>query len=125
MITIIYDGECPLCQDYVRRLRLVEVAGGVALVDARTTHPAVITAWQNGYDLDQGMLALIGNNAFYGSEAVAALARLSSSSTLFNRLNHAVLSRSGVSRILYPLFKAARRMALTVKGKPALNNPLN
>ncbi len=125
MITIIYDGECPLCQDYVCRLRLAEVAGGVALVDARTTHPAVITAWQNGYDLDQGMLALIGNNAFYGSEAVAALARLSSSSTLFNRLNHAVLSRSGVSRILYPLFKAARRMALTVKGKPALNNPLN
>ena len=85
----------------------------------------MITAWQNGYDLDQGMLALIGNNAFYGSEAVAALARLSSDSTLFNRLNHAVLSRSGVSRILYPLFKAARRMALTVKGKPALNNPLN
>ncbi|NBS02910.1 MAG: DUF393 domain-containing protein [Rhizobiales bacterium] len=125
MITIIYDGECPLCQDYVRRLRLAEVAGGVELVDARTTHPAVITAWQNGYDLDQGMLALIGNNAFYGSEAVAALARLSSDSTLFNRLNHAVLSRSGVSRILYPLFKAARRMALTVKGKPALNNPLN
>ena len=125
MITIIYDGECPLCEDYVSRLRLAEVAGGVELVDARTTHPAVITAWQNGYDLDQGMLALIGNNAFYGSEAVAALARLSSDSTLFNRLNHAVLSRSGVSRILYPLFKAARRMALTVKGKPALNNPLN
>ena len=61
MITIIFDGECPLCQDYVRRLRLAEVAGGVELVDARTTHPAVITAWQNGYDLDQGMLALIGN----------------------------------------------------------------
>ena len=125
MITIIFDGECPLCQDYVRRLRLAEVAAGVELVAARTTHSAGITAWQNGYDLDQGMLALIGNNALYGSEAVAALARLSSDSPVFNRLNHSVLSRSGVSRILYPLFKAARRMALTVKGKPALNNPLN
>ena len=125
MITIIYDGDCPLCQDYVRRLRLVEVAGGVELVDARTAHPDVLTAWQNGYDLDRGMLAVIGTNAFYGAEAVAALARLSSSSTLFNRLNHAVLSRSSVSRIFYPLFKAARRLALMAKGKSALNNPLN
>ena len=24
MITIIYDGDCPLCADYMRRLRLVE-----------------------------------------------------------------------------------------------------
>ena len=70
-------------------------------------------------------LAVIGTNAFYGAEAVAALARLSSSSTLFNRLNHAVLSRSSVSRIFYPLFKAARRLALMAKGKSALNNPLN
>ncbi len=125
MITILYDGDCPLCQDYVKRLRLVEVAGPVVLVDARSDHPDVIKAWQNGYDLDQGMVAIIGNSAFHGAEAVAALARLSSPNTLYNRLNHLVLSRAWLSRGVYPLFKAARRLALALTGKTALKKPLN
>jgi predicted DCC family thiol-disulfide oxidoreductase YuxK len=125
MITIIYDGDCPLCQDYVRRLRLVEVAGEVVLVNARSDHPSVIEAWQSGYDLDQGMLAMIGTNVFYGAEAVAALARLSTTNTLFNRFNHAVLSRPNLTGRLYPLLKAARRIALMLRGKGSLDNPLN
>ena len=125
MITIIYDGDCPLCDDYIRRLRLVEAAGAIELVNARSDHPCLLEAWQNGHDLDQGMVVMIGNTVFYGAEAVAVLARLSTTNTLFNSLNHAILSRPGVSKRLYPMFKAARRLALLFTGKTRLVNPLN
>ena len=59
------------------------------------------------------------------NEAVAVLARLSTTNTLFNSLNHAILSRPGVSKRLYPMFKAARRLALVLTGKTRLVNPLN
>jgi predicted DCC family thiol-disulfide oxidoreductase YuxK len=123
MILIIYDGDCPLCRDYVRRLRLIETAGGVELVDARSGHPAVLSHWKAGFDLDQGMVALINGTTFYGAEAVHALARLSTTDTLFNRLNYRLLARPRLARSLYPLFKAARRVALFVTGRKPLIGP--
>jgi predicted DCC family thiol-disulfide oxidoreductase YuxK len=41
-IVIVYDGDCPLCQAYVRRLRLKETAGSVRLMDARRGRRALL-----------------------------------------------------------------------------------
>jgi predicted DCC family thiol-disulfide oxidoreductase YuxK len=124
MITIVYDGACPLCHDYVKRLRLVEAAGEVALVDARADAQRTLTYWAKGHDLDEGMIVVIGDAVFHGAEAVTALAQLSSTSTLFNRLNHWTLSHGAVTRLIYPLMKLARRLALHVTGRKGLANPI-
>ena len=125
MITIIYDGDCPLCKDYVRRLRLVEAAGEVALIDARANTPTVQVYWDKGYDLDQGMIVVVGDTIFYGADAVTALARLSSDNTLFNKLNHWALVHEPLARLAYPLMKMARRIALWVRGRKSLANPIS
>jgi predicted DCC family thiol-disulfide oxidoreductase YuxK len=116
MLLIIYDGECPFCNDYIARLRLQARCGPVMLVNARESSPTVSAYWQAGFDLDQGMVAVLDGNPFYGAEAVALLAELVHPDDLFNRLNRWLLSQPSVSKALYPLFKRARRIALAIKG---------
>lgn len=125
MITIIYDGDCPLCHDYVKRLRLIEAAGEVALVNARADAQTTQAYWAQGHNLDEGMIVVVGGAVFYGAAALTTLAQLSSTSTLFNRLNHWLLSHGTVTRLLYPLMKLARRVALRLKGRPRLERPMN
>ena len=125
MITIIYDGECPLCHDYIHRLRLIETFGAVELLDARAGSQLTQSYWAKGYNIDEGMIVVIGDAVYYGAEAATALARLSSNSTLFNRIYHWILSHKAISKLAYPLMKACRRIALRVKGRKGLANPVN
>jgi len=125
MITIIYDGDCPLCNDYIHRLRLVESCGAVQLVDARAESALTRSYWALGYDLDEGMILVVGDAVYYGAAAATALARLSSNSTLFNRIYHWILSHETIGKLAYPLMKACRRIALRLKGRKGLANPIN
>ena len=125
MLTIVYDGDCPLCKDYVGRLRLMETIGEIALIDARANTQAAQTYWDLGYDLDQGMIVASGKTIYQGAAAVTALARLSSKNTLFNKLNHWVLAHAPLTRLAYPLMLLARRLALWLRGKTRLENPIN
>lgn len=125
MITIIYDGDCPLCDNYIHRLRLVENCGAVHLVDARTDTALTRSYWAQGYDLDEGMIVVVGDAVYYGATAATALACLSSNSTLFNRIYHWILSHGTIAKLVYPLMKACRRIALRIKGRKGLANPIN
>lgn len=71
------------------------------------------------------MIVIIGDAVYYGAEAATALARLSSNSTLFNRIYHWILSHETIGKLAYPLMKAFRRMALRLKGRKGLVNPVN
>ena len=116
MLTIVYDGECPFCSDYISRVRLQAHCGPVMLINARDRNQSVAAYWQAGFDLDQCMVAVLDGQAHYGANAVTLLARLSDPSDLFNRLNAWLLARPSLLAFLYPVFKRARRAALAVKG---------
>lgn len=120
---IIYDGDCVFCNNYVRLLKLKEAIGEVELVDARSGDPRVERFWHEGYDLNQGMLFIHKGRVYHGDEAINVLASLSSNSTIFNRINGAVLSNVQTARVLYPLLKLGRRFVLLVRGKKLLRHP--
>jgi predicted DCC family thiol-disulfide oxidoreductase YuxK len=116
MLLILYDGECPFCSDYIARLKLKAHCGPVTLINAREPSPVVSAYWQAGFDLDQGMVAVLDGNPFYGAKAVALLAELANPDNVFNRLNQWLFSHPSLSEALYPLFKRARRITLAMKG---------
>lgn len=120
---IIYDGDCVFCQNYTRYVRLRDSVGPVELLDARSGDPRVTRYWREGYDLNEGMLFVHQGRIYHGAEAVSVLAGLSSSSTLFNRLNRALLVRPSWSRIIYPWLKSGRRLTLFLRGKGLLDAP--
>jgi predicted DCC family thiol-disulfide oxidoreductase YuxK len=114
---IVYDGECPFCTRYVTMLRLKAAVGEVRLVDARSDDPAVDRIRDAGLDLDEGMALIQGDEIFHGDDCIHRLALMSTPSTLFNKLNGAIFKSPTASRLLYPLLRCGRNMALMMLGR--------
>ena len=120
MILIIHDGACPFCSAYVRLLRLREQTGAVELLNARETDARIAHYQQQGYDLDQGMLVVMGDVIHAGADALHLLAVCSSPLGWFNRCNVWLFSSCGRARFVYPLLRAGRRIALLMLGIPLI-----
>jgi predicted DCC family thiol-disulfide oxidoreductase YuxK len=117
---IVYDGECIFCQNYVKFMRLRETVGPVELLDARSDDPRVRQFWQQGLDLNSGMLFVYQGRTYHGHEAISTIASLSSDSTFFNRFNRLALSNRRGAALIYPLLKAGRRATLLLRGRKLL-----
>ncbi len=110
-LRVFYDGECPFCSQYVTMLRLQKTAM-VELIDLRTANQTKRELELAGYELDQGMVVADGGRLYGGADAVAYLAALSTRSGLLNRLNRAIFSHAQAARLLYPLLRSGRWLAL-------------
>lgn len=111
---LVYDGDCPLCSQYARMLRLRESVGPLELVSARDEHPVVDSLIEEGFDLDEGMAFIHLGSVYFGDDAIARMAMLSSPISFFNRLNASVFKRPRLAAAMYPLMKAGRRLSLWI-----------
>jgi len=75
-----------------------------------------------GLDIDQGMVVKMDGEIYYGSDAIHALALISSRSSFFNHLNYWMFKSRRVSRIVYPALKFSRNLLLKILGKTKINN---
>lgn len=121
-ILLIYDKECPACNRYCQIVRIRESVGKLKIVDARESSDVMDEITQRGFDIDQGMVLKMGNQLYYGADAIHALALISSKSGFFNRLNYWVFKSKIVSSFLYPLLRFFRNMLLKIMGKTKINN---
>ena len=117
---MVYDGDCPLCNAYVTRMRLQKAAGQLHLVDARQEPELVKQLQHQGYRLDDGLLLSIGDQHFHGAEGMKVLALMSSRSGWFNRLNYRLFGSRRVANTLYPALVAGRRALLWLLGRKPL-----
>jgi predicted DCC family thiol-disulfide oxidoreductase YuxK len=115
---VIYDSECPFCTNYVRLVRLRETVEDVRVISART---AGVAAWaaRHGFDLEQGMLARIDGTPHHGAEAMWVISTLTSSSR-FSRMIRPLLSCLACVRMIYPVLRSSRRLALAALGRSRL-----
>jgi predicted DCC family thiol-disulfide oxidoreductase YuxK len=120
-LVVIYDGQCIFCNSYIKLLRLRASAGEVLLRDARAGNLVKQVKSTLGLDLDDGMLVLYGDRAYYGADGMHILASLTSRSNAWNALTAFVFRRRWLARLLYPLLKAGRLMALFLLGRPRIN----
>lgn len=119
-ISIVYDGECPVCSAYVTMLRL-RALGEVELIDARDDdHPLVRSLEASGVDLDEGMAVKVGEELYLGDQAVQRMALMTSRSSVFNRLNFWVFRSETRSRLLYPILRAGRNLLLSLLGRKSI-----
>jgi predicted DCC family thiol-disulfide oxidoreductase YuxK len=117
-VTILYDGECIFCSNYVALLRLRENAGPVALVDARGGDARVRAAMARGVDFDSGMLVIHGGRDYMGGDAVHLLAMLSADNPrAFPQLVHWLVRTPARARWAYPWLRAGRNLALRLRGQ--------
>jgi len=121
-ILLVYDKECPACNNYCQVLRIREGVGELNIINARENSAVMEEITAQGLDIDQGMVLKMGGQLYYGSDAIHALALISSRSGIFNHLNYWIFKSKSMSRFLYPLLRLCRNLLLKVLGKTKINN---
>ncbi|HEX5057621.1 MAG TPA: DCC1-like thiol-disulfide oxidoreductase family protein [Gammaproteobacteria bacterium] len=121
-ILLVYDKECPVCDNYCRVVRIREGVGDLRLVDAREHTEVLREITALGWDIDQGMVLKMGGRLYYGSDAIHALALISSRSGFFNRINFWIFKSRRLSAVLYPVLRSCRDLLLKLLGVTKINN---
>jgi predicted DCC family thiol-disulfide oxidoreductase YuxK len=114
---ILYDGDCIYCQKYTEFVRIRQSLGSVVMEDLRK-HPSIIKMLrENNIEPNEGMLFVTEDKFYWGSDAIHALAQVSTHSGVLNRLQKTILGNRNLSRLFYPLMKIGRRVTLFLRGK--------
>lgn len=121
-IVLIYDRECPACDNYCQVVRIRESVGQLRILNAREDSPELREITAAGLDIDDGMVLKVGAQLYYGADAIHALAMMSSKRGWFNRLNHLIFRSRRLSRWLYPVLVRCRLVLLKLLRKSRINN---
>ena len=121
-LSLVYDKQCPACNYYCQLIRINETVGELTLIDARDDDPIMKKITAQGLDIDQGMVLVIEDILYYGSDAIQALALMSSHSGLFNQLNYQIFKHPVIAKNLYPLLRISRNILLKLLRKSKINN---
>ena len=121
-VLLVYDGECPACSRYGQIVRVREDVGRLVVVDAREDTPIMREITAAGLDIDEGMVLKLGDELYYGSDAIHMLAMIGSRSGPLNRLNYRLFSSPRVARALYPVLRAGRGVLLKLLRRSRINN---
>ena len=121
-VVVVYDKHCPACDYYCNMVRIRESVGRLVLLDARAAGPLMDAITARGWDIDQGMVVKVGDELYYGSDAIHVLALLGTNRRLFNRVAYWSFRSTAMSRILYPMLRFFRNMLLKTLGKTKINN---
>jgi hypothetical protein len=119
---LVYDGECPVCNTYIKYIRIRETVGRLHLVDARHPSPLLDEVTAAGLDIDHGMVLKFKDVIYYGSDAAYVLTMLSSPTGIFNRLNYYFFGSKIGAHIFYPAGKAFRTILLKLLGIKYIEN---
>ena len=107
---ILYDGECPFCDNYIKLMNLKSIIPEIQILDAHNHHDMVIHFRNNGLEINDGMILSLDGAVYYGSECVHALAMLTNNNTTFYKLNKVMFQNKQLARILYPILVYLRKL---------------
>jgi predicted DCC family thiol-disulfide oxidoreductase YuxK len=121
-ILLVYDHECPACNSYCQIVKIRESVGDLIIVDARAETEILNEITAQGLDIDQGMVLKMGDQLYYGADAIHALALIGSRSNVLNRINYWVFKSKTRSDLFYPILKSCRNILLKILRKSKINN---
>jgi len=114
---ILYDGECPVCGEYLSLLKIRELAGEVELVNARSRPDLVEDLRTVGYEINDGIVLAHRGGIAYGASALSLIAQLDESGRRLNRASAAVFRLPVIGEDLYDVLKAGRKLLLRLLGR--------
>ena len=115
--TLIYDGECPFCNQFAELLEIKSKLKNIKILDGRKNLTLIKSFLDKGYDLDKGAILFKDEEIFHGADAINTICKKinnPSSSLLF--LLSSVFKSNKRTNLIFPLLVRARRFALISKG---------
>jgi predicted DCC family thiol-disulfide oxidoreductase YuxK len=114
---ILYDGECPVCGEYLNLLKIRELVDEVELVNARSRPDLVDGLRAAGYEINDGIVLAHEGGIVYGASALSVIAQLGESERTINRASAAVFRVPVIGEIFYAVLKAGRKLLLRLLGR--------
>ena len=121
-VTIVYDGECPVCTAYGCTVELEPGQGQLNRINARDDAAIVDQLTRAGVDLDEGMAVMRDGRLYHGADAVHIMALHGSRRGLANQLNHLLFRSRARAHALYPAMRAGRNLLLRLLGRRPIGN---
>jgi len=118
-ITILYDGDCPMCRLYSQHRALSEKQHRITLLDARE-NPALVAHYRTqNWDVNDGFIVKVGGAEYFGLDALTALNRLAHPNWR-TRFMDWCLTRPRLGPFIYRNLARTRRLLLRLKRRPLI-----
>jgi hypothetical protein len=113
-LSIVYDGECPFCANFVKLYSISKKVSGIELINARQ-RPALVREFRSkGMEINEGMIVTWRGRHYFGAEGMHLLAILGNDSGVVGILNRLLFRNRKIAAAAYPLLVAGRRMTLAL-----------
>ena len=121
-IMLVYDKDCPVCNKYCQMVRVRDSFDQFQIVNAREGGKILDEITARGLDMDQGMVLIVGDQYYFGADAMHALALMSHRVGFFNKLNYWMFKSKGLSKVIYPILRFCRNLLLKFLGRKKIKN---
>ena len=123
-VWFVYDGECPICSLGASLYRVRQQVGALHTLDARTepNHPVMQEVNAAQLNLDEGMVIKYADQLYQGDAALHLMAKLGANTNPLTALGNGLFKSRTLSKLCYPSMKAARNIALKLKGVGQIGN---
>lgn len=122
-VSIVYDGECPICRNVVRASRLRDRTAELELVNARRDRVDDIQGRNlRDLDFDQGFAVVIDGEIHHGADGARMLSALTRPNGAVYGLFRWLMANESRSRAWYPVLRAGRNLLLRVLRVPKFND---
>jgi len=118
-LVLVYDGECPLCSQSAKAVRLTLRAGKLILVNARTEtdHPIMAQIKARHLDLNKGIVVEYKKRIYFAANALSLIAELSDPADPFNYICVLLFKARPMAKFFYPFLRILRDLSLMISGK--------
>lgn len=113
-LRVIYDGDCPFCENFMKFYAIRNNAGNVELIDARKRPALVRELRSRGMEINDGMIVMWHGHHYYGAEGMHLLSILGNNSGGIGMLNRLLFRNKKMAAAIYPLLAAGRRVTLAL-----------
>jgi predicted DCC family thiol-disulfide oxidoreductase YuxK len=113
-LSIIYDGECPFCANFVKLYAIRKKVTEVELIDARGQRGLVQELRAQGMDINEGMVVVWQGHCYFGAAGMHLLSVLGTEAGIFGVFNRLLFQNRRVAGLIYPALAAGRRITLSL-----------
>ncbi len=122
-VWFVYDGECPMCTNAAKAIRIRKKYGAIHILNARTdNHPLIDQITQRNIDLDEGMVIYANDIFYHGKTALKFMARYGEGSNSFTAFCKTLFWSDTIAAITYPWMRGTRNFLLKRKNAPRIDN---
>jgi predicted DCC family thiol-disulfide oxidoreductase YuxK len=115
-VTLLYDGDCLLCQKFERYVALRQ-RHEVKILNAREQTELVEQLADQWYNINEGMILRVGDEIYVWAQAAVRLDTLIQGQWRMQRLLIWLSQQRCLVQLLYPIFKAVRVLIFQLQGR--------